>query len=139
MRQLTAHGRVLRPYLGLKFIEQTGATFTTQTKSKSHFAEDLEIFDFKLSDGDMATLIERFGADARRLLADLPQFLAGSYHAHWQADFEAWTEAGLDEALAARIASADAGGAAGVHGARARGQGRGARRQGRGHIPGPPG
>ena len=61
-------------------------------------------------DGDMATLIERFGADARRLLADLPQFLAGSYHAHWQADFEAWTEAGLDEALAARIASADAGG-----------------------------
>ena len=42
--------------VGLKFIEQTGATFTTQTKSKSHFAEDLEIFDFKLSDGDMATL-----------------------------------------------------------------------------------
>ena len=33
-----------------------GATFTTQTQSKSHFEEDLNIFDFKLTDEEVATL-----------------------------------------------------------------------------------
>jgi len=42
--------------VALKWIEQTGATFTTQTKKREHFVEDLDIFDFKLSDEDMKTL-----------------------------------------------------------------------------------
>jgi len=42
--------------VALKWIEQTGATFTTQTRKREHFVEDLDIFDFKLSDADMRTL-----------------------------------------------------------------------------------
>lgn len=42
--------------VALRWIVQTGASFTTQSKSKAHFQEDLNIFDFELSDEDMVTL-----------------------------------------------------------------------------------
>ena len=44
--------------VGLKWIAQAngGATYTTQTKSKEHFKEDLEIFDFTLTAEEIATL-----------------------------------------------------------------------------------
>jgi diketogulonate reductase-like aldo/keto reductase len=42
--------------VALRFIVDTGATFTTQTKSKSHFQEDLDIFDFQLSADEVALL-----------------------------------------------------------------------------------
>ena len=42
--------------VGLRFIVDTGATFTTQTKTRSHFVEDLDIFDFQLSSEEVATL-----------------------------------------------------------------------------------
>jgi len=44
--------------VALRWIVQSGATFTTQSKSKEHFSEDLDIFDFSLSDADM----QRIGA-----------------------------------------------------------------------------
>lgn len=39
--------------VGLRWIVQNGATFCTQSKSKKHFEEDLNVFDFNLSDKDM--------------------------------------------------------------------------------------
>lgn len=42
--------------VALRWIVQTGGSFTTQTKSKGHFAEDLDIFDFELTPEEMATL-----------------------------------------------------------------------------------
>jgi len=43
--------------VALRFIVDTGATFTTQTQTKSHFEEDLDIFDdFKLEPSEVATL-----------------------------------------------------------------------------------
>ena len=42
--------------VALKWIVQSGASFTTQSKSKNHFAEDLNIFDFELTAEEMATL-----------------------------------------------------------------------------------
>jgi len=35
--------------VGLRWIIDTGATFTTQSKTKAHFEEDIDIFDFKLT------------------------------------------------------------------------------------------
>jgi len=42
--------------VALRWIVQTGASFTTQTTKKSHFVEDLNIFDFTLSPQDMILL-----------------------------------------------------------------------------------
>ncbi|GAB3670271.1 NAD-glutamate dehydrogenase [Salinisphaera aquimarina] len=61
-------------------------------------------------DGDLATLVARYQDSARRLLAELPSYLAGAYAERWQAEKQRWVAAGLDETLADRIACADAGG-----------------------------
>ena len=42
--------------VGLRYIVDTGATFTTQTKTKSHFEEDIDIFDFELTPEDVHLL-----------------------------------------------------------------------------------
>ena len=42
--------------VALRFIVDTGATFTTQTKKREHFKEDLELFDFELSADEMKAL-----------------------------------------------------------------------------------
>lgn len=42
--------------VALRWIVQTGASFTTQSKNKEHFVEDLDIFDFELTADEMATL-----------------------------------------------------------------------------------
>ena len=42
--------------VGLRYIADTGVTFTTQTKSRSHFEEDLDIFDFTLTPEEVSTL-----------------------------------------------------------------------------------
>ena len=61
-------------------------------------------------EGDLSSLVERYQRDARLLLAHLPDYLVGGYAERWQADRAAWVEAGLDEAFACQIASANAGG-----------------------------
>lgn len=40
--------------VALRWIVDQGATFSTQTRSKKHFQEDIDIFDFKLSAEDLA-------------------------------------------------------------------------------------
>lgn len=42
--------------VALRWILQTGASFTTQSKKKEHFAEDLDIFDFELTTDEMKLL-----------------------------------------------------------------------------------
>eukprot|EP00569_Conticribra_weissflogii_P002189 CAMPEP_0171328378 /NCGR_PEP_ID=MMETSP0878-20121228/618_1 /TAXON_ID=67004 /ORGANISM="Thalassiosira weissflogii, Strain CCMP1336" /LENGTH=343 /DNA_ID=CAMNT_0011828227 /DNA_START=41 /DNA_END=1072 /DNA_ORIENTATION=+ len=42
--------------VGLRWIVQNGASFTTQSKSKNHFQEDLDVFDFVLTDDEMTQL-----------------------------------------------------------------------------------
>ncbi|KAL7534057.1 hypothetical protein ACHAXR_005614 [Thalassiosira sp. AJA248-18] len=42
--------------VGLRWIVQRGAAFSTQSKKKSHFEEDLKVFDFVLSDDEMAKI-----------------------------------------------------------------------------------
>ncbi|KAK3238524.1 hypothetical protein CYMTET_51465 [Cymbomonas tetramitiformis] len=42
--------------VALRWILQTGVCFSTQTKVKQHFVEDLEVFDFELSADEMAEL-----------------------------------------------------------------------------------
>ena len=42
--------------VALRWILQTGASFTTQSQNKDHFQQDLAIFDFELSDEDMQVL-----------------------------------------------------------------------------------
>lgn len=42
--------------VALRWIVQSGGSFTTQSKSKEHFKEDLEIFDFELTPEEMTTL-----------------------------------------------------------------------------------
>ena len=42
--------------VGLRWIIQSGASFCTQSKSKDHFAEDLNVFDFELSTEEMNKL-----------------------------------------------------------------------------------
>jgi len=42
--------------VGLRWIIQNGASFCTQSKSKGHFAEDLNVFDFELSTEEMNKL-----------------------------------------------------------------------------------
>ena len=42
--------------VGLRWIIQRGAAFCTQSKKKSHFEEDLNVFDFMLTDDEMAKI-----------------------------------------------------------------------------------
>eukprot|EP00316_Scyphosphaera_apsteinii_P001765 CAMPEP_0119323902 /NCGR_PEP_ID=MMETSP1333-20130426/61904_1 /TAXON_ID=418940 /ORGANISM="Scyphosphaera apsteinii, Strain RCC1455" /LENGTH=290 /DNA_ID=CAMNT_0007331469 /DNA_START=109 /DNA_END=981 /DNA_ORIENTATION=+ len=42
--------------VGLRFIYETGASFTTQTRTRAHFEEDMNIFDFKLTPEEISTL-----------------------------------------------------------------------------------
>jgi len=42
--------------VALRWILQTGASFTTQSQNKDHFQQNLNIFDFELSDDDMREL-----------------------------------------------------------------------------------
>jgi diketogulonate reductase-like aldo/keto reductase len=42
--------------VALRWIVQSGGSFTTQSKNKNHFTEDLNIFDFELTQEEMATL-----------------------------------------------------------------------------------
>lgn len=42
--------------VALHWIVQHGASFTTQSQNKAHFAEDLDIFDFELSEDEMRVL-----------------------------------------------------------------------------------
>jgi 2,5-diketo-D-gluconate reductase A len=42
--------------VALRWIVQTGASFTTQTTKKEHFQENLNIFDFELTTEEMSTL-----------------------------------------------------------------------------------
>lgn len=43
--------------VALRYIIQSGAAFCTQSKSKKHFEEDLNVFDFELSSGEMTELV----------------------------------------------------------------------------------
>lgn len=42
--------------VGLRWIVQSGASYCVQSQSASHFKEDLDVFDFSLSQGDMERL-----------------------------------------------------------------------------------
>ena len=44
--------------VGLRWIVQNGAGFCTQSKNKSHFEEDLNVFDFTLSDEEMIKITQ---------------------------------------------------------------------------------
>ncbi|MDA3921065.1 MAG: NAD-glutamate dehydrogenase [Salinisphaera sp.] len=61
-------------------------------------------------ESDLGTLIERYQGGARRLFADLPEFLAGSYRERWEVARAEWEAAGVGAELASTIASADTGG-----------------------------
>ena len=45
-----------RPASDGNIADDSGAAFTTQTKTKAHFAEDIDIFDFSLTPEEVATL-----------------------------------------------------------------------------------
>lgn len=47
--------------VGLRWIVQNGASFCTQSKKESHFKEDLNVFDFALSDDEMAKISQLSG------------------------------------------------------------------------------
>merc|ERR1712061_524786 len=42
--------------VGLRWIVQSGAAFATQSTNAAHLAEDIDIFDFTLSDSEMSRL-----------------------------------------------------------------------------------
>ena len=42
--------------VGLRWIVQNGASFSTQSKKKEHFVEDINVFDFELSRDEMDRL-----------------------------------------------------------------------------------
>ncbi|KAL7552038.1 hypothetical protein ACHAWF_015244 [Thalassiosira exigua] len=42
--------------VGLRWIVQSGAGFCTQSKKRSHFEEDLDVFDFELSEREMESV-----------------------------------------------------------------------------------
>lgn len=50
------HGNKSFAQVALRWIVQNGGSFTTQSKNKDHFSEDLNIFDFELTDEEMKTL-----------------------------------------------------------------------------------
>ncbi|CAE7449667.1 GALUR [Symbiodinium microadriaticum] len=55
--------------VALRWILQTGATFTTQSKNKDHLKEDLQIFDFSLADEEVLQLSDMSTSLAGRLSA----------------------------------------------------------------------
>ncbi|RJS92356.1 NAD-glutamate dehydrogenase [Salinisphaera sp. Q1T1-3] len=61
-------------------------------------------------DGDIGTLLARYQAGARGLLADLPDYLAGAYRERWEQSVETWQAIGVESPVARRIAAADVGG-----------------------------
>ena len=54
-----AHGNKSPYQVALRFIVQSGASFSTQTRSRTHFQEDLDVFDWSLTDDEMARLRKR--------------------------------------------------------------------------------
>lgn len=50
------HGGKSFAQVALRWIVQSGGSFTTQSKNKDHFSEDLKIFDFELTEEEMKTL-----------------------------------------------------------------------------------
>ena len=48
--------------VGLRWIVQSGAAFSTQSKKRSHFEEDLKVFDFALSSEEMEKISGLAGA-----------------------------------------------------------------------------
>ena len=50
--------------VALRWVVQSGASFTVAARSAEHFADDLALFDWALDDDDMARLgaINKFGA-----------------------------------------------------------------------------
>ncbi|KAL9179743.1 hypothetical protein ACHAXT_007713 [Thalassiosira profunda] len=48
--------------VGLRWIVQSGAAFSTQSKKKAHFEEDLKVFDFALSSEEMEKISGLAGA-----------------------------------------------------------------------------
>jgi diketogulonate reductase-like aldo/keto reductase len=42
--------------VGLRWIIQSGAAFCTQSKSRSHFEEDLDVFDFQITEEEMRNI-----------------------------------------------------------------------------------
>lgn len=50
------HGNKSFAQVALRWIVQNGGSYTTQTKNKDHFTEDLNIFDFELTEEEMTTL-----------------------------------------------------------------------------------
>jgi len=55
--------------VALRWILQTGATFTTQSKNQDHLKEDLQIFDFSLADEEVLQLSDMSTSVAGRLSA----------------------------------------------------------------------
>lgn len=47
---------VLSSQVALRWIVQSGGSFTMQSKNKDHFSEDINIFDFELTEEEMKTL-----------------------------------------------------------------------------------
>ena len=47
--------------VGLRWIVQSGAAFCTQSKKKSHFEENLKVFDFSLTDDEMKKITQLAG------------------------------------------------------------------------------
>lgn len=47
--------------VALRWIVDKGATYTCQTTSKAHFLEDIDVFDFQLSAGELAELDDAAG------------------------------------------------------------------------------
>ena len=50
-----AHGKSAHQ-VALRWIVEKGAGFTTQSKNKAHFAEDLDVFSWSLTSDEMAYL-----------------------------------------------------------------------------------
>jgi len=59
---------------------------------------------------DLQAQVERYREPTQRLLAQLPEYMSGAYEQRWQAAYDAVEQAGIDTALAARMASASVGG-----------------------------
>ena len=43
--------------VALRWVTQSGASFTVEAKSAKHFAENLALFDFELDAGEMANTL----------------------------------------------------------------------------------
>jgi len=50
--------------VALRWIVQSGGAYTTQTKSRAHFQEDLNVFDFELTPEEMRYVEDPYAAAA---------------------------------------------------------------------------